>query len=391
MKRRLFLSLDSAPIQKDGLWRVEIIRCGDWDYPRPGEKGFSITPQTIHELAENFGAGIMGREVPLNIDHKEGADCGWVKAVEVGPSTLNENEPALYGLVEITDPAVLMDVQNGTLRYSSAELDFERICPERSAMGDLTPRKVLEGLALTNHPYIKGMAPISPAIQLSDKAASAALNAAQAHYNGLAQVEVDPGATDPGIRKTEEEQMQAELTEAQRQIDDLKIRLAEAEKNSAGSAALAETRKLGAELGLRDVEDQVKRLVGKGKVTPALGRRVLRFAEIMIKGGAQVVSLSEMLSPRKYKLAEGDDDSGLSKMDVVGEVVDMLKQLPDAMAMDPASAPMLAEDGDDDRTGGAADDDEKIVEEATKVSASEKIPFRDALKKVRLARSGGKK
>lgn len=395
--KRVYLTLThSSPAVLDptGLYRVDIIRCGKWDYPRPGDPGFEITPSVIKELADNFKAGIMGAEVPVNVDHEEEegkpgslSDCGWVKGVEISP-----DGQTLVGLIDVTDPDVKAKVDNGSLKFSSAELDFERVCPERSASGDTRPRIVLEGLALTNHPYIKRMNPISPAIMLSDRAA---LNAAGVHYPSV-MAEDDPEETpaagsDGGQAK--EATMPEEtitLTDLQKENDALKARLAELEKNPDAKAALAEAKRLGNDIKLRDTEDSVRKLVRRGKVSPAVATRLLRFAEILIKGDGATVTLSDPVKGRKYKLAEGEEDQ-IDKLDVIQEVVDMLGELPDAVAMDPTQA-NLAEDDDPSDKG---DDDEELMKEADKVQAADKnLSRREAYAKARKnlsERKGGKR
>ena len=394
---KIFLTLTSSSgpsLDTGGLYRVDIVRCGKWDYPRPGAPGFEITPSTIKELADNFNAGLMGREVPLNIDHEDDpnkprslSDCGWVKGVEVSP-----NGCTLVGLIEITDPSVKAKVDQGSLKFSSAELDFERVCPELSAKGDTSPRKVLEGLALTNHPYIKRMNPISPAIQLSDRAA---LDAAGVHYPSVMSGEDDDAEKKPSVSfdhgnpgGTMPENIT--LPALQKENDALKARLAELENNTDSKAALAEARRLGSELKLRDTEEAIKKLIRRGKVPPALATRFLRFAEVLIKGNSGTLTLSEAVTGRKYKLAEGEEDS-IDKLDVIQEVVDMLGQLPDAVAMDPSQA-KLADDCDSPNSG---DDDEELMKEADRVQAAEpKLGRRDAYAKARKNLSekrGGKK
>lgn len=385
---KAYFNLSSKAKLSDGLWRVEIVRCGKWDYPRVGDGGFEISPDTIRELHDNFKAGIMGREIPLNVDHDDEKECGWVKDVEIG-----NGGRSLYGLFEVTDPEILADVENGTLKFSSAELDFERQCPELAANGDTTPRKVLEGLALTNHPYIKRMDPVSPAIMLSDRAT---LNAAGVHFPSVMDEEETPGTSVGGAAADETnggKMPEITLTELQSENASLKARLAELEENKDAKAALAESKRLRAEIDLRDTEDRVRNLVRKGKVSPALATRVLRFAELVIKGDARTITLSDSIAAkgRKYKLAEGDEE-GIDKLDVIGEVVDMLGQLPDAVAMDPSGSNGL--ELEDDPTEDK-DSEDALIAEADKVQASEpKLSRREAFAKARknlAERKGGTK
>lgn len=419
--RRVYLTIThpgAATVDPAGLYRVDIVRTGKWDYPRPGEPGFEITRDIIRELADNFNAGILGREVPLNVDHPDDdgvprslKDCGWVKAVEVSP-----DGETLVGLIDVTEPGVKEKVDNGTLKYSSAELDFERVCPELSASGDDRPRIVLEGLALTNYPYVKRMSPVSPAVVLSDRAA---LDAAGVHYpsvmNGdgqkvcpwcgsrMSQAEADASYCDSCDRSTGGKAADASivgampggtmpedtitLTQLQMENETLKARLADLEKNPDAKAALAEAKSLKADIALRDTEEAVRGLIRRGRATPAVGRRILRLAEAMIKADVAKITLTEPVTGRKYKLAETEEDA-IDKLDVIKEVVDMFGELPDSMAMDPTQTRLA------DGASEGEDEDEELKKEADKIQASDKgLSRREAYKQARIAlaeRKGGR-
>lgn len=392
MKKISLTLTGGASLSENGLYRVEVIRCGRWDYPKPGEPGFEITPSDIRELHDNFKAGVMGKEVPLNVDHEDGKDCGWLKDVSIG-----NGGRSLYGFFEVTKPDIKELVDQGTLKYASAELDFERQCPEMSANGVARTMKVLEGLALTNHPYVKRMDPVSPVIQLSDRAA---LNAAGVHFPsvmdgaGVDFTDEEDGKEDmPGAACAETQggnMPEITLSELQKENEALKAKLTALEQNTDAKAALAEAKAARADLSLRDTEDAMRRLVRRGKVTPAIATRALRLAEVLIKSDSATIKLSAPVTGRKYTLAEGEEDS-IDKLDVIGEVIDMLGQLPDAVAMDPSQATLAEEDGD---MPGSDDDEEALMKKADEVQASEpKLSRREAYAKARkllAERKGGK-
>ena len=390
---------------------VEVVRCGQWDYPYAGaEGGFKIDRPTIVELYDNFKAGVMGSEVPLNIDHPDEdpedplksrsmLTCGWVKDLAI-----RNGGDSLFGLIDITEPKVLAKVNNGTLKYASAELDFMRKCPEKYAAGDTRPRKVLEGLALTNFPYIKGMNPVTPALMLSDLKKLAA----ETHFPGpMADASVDYGENCPScgtpmergddgkcnrcgapwppvsgaaVSEMKGTQMPKTLEELQAENVLLTDRLSALENSPVAKAALAEAKKANVALALNDVETKVRRFVARGKISPIVGRKLLRLSEILLEGDAATVTLSTPISKdRKYKLAEGDDQD-INKLDVIGEVVDMLGQLPDDVAMD-ASKTELAEDGD---APNDDDEDKELDKTAKDIKASENVTLREAYRKARI-------
>ncbi len=135
--------------RSDDLYRAEVLRVGHWDYPDLSG-GLSITPELLSELAANFQAGFKGWEVPLNREHDDERPVGWVKGLEV-------EGDGLYALFEITDSETRGLVDDGSLKYCSSELDLAWFDPEAKR-----EMPVFEGLALTNRPYIKRLAPVAP-------------------------------------------------------------------------------------------------------------------------------------------------------------------------------------------------------------------------------------
>lgn len=356
----IFNLADSGVTKNGNIYRVQALRCGKWDYPRPGEKGFEITSRDLTELRDNFYSGIKGFKVPLNIDHKDGKDCGWVVGLELG-----EDQESLFALFEVTKPDVREDVDNGTIQFSSSELDLSYVSPELSAAGDMKPRKVFEGLALTNHPYIKGMAPISP-VMLSDQAA---LNAAQVHYPAVMADRDDEKEETPMADNNE---LVANLQEQVKKLTE-----------EVSALKTADAPALRRQIELSEVESKVKRLIRRGKVTPALGNKVLRFAELLINSGSGKVALNGA-RPDKYRLADEKDDESMDKLDVIQEVVSMLGQLPDAVAMD-STNPALAEDAEEEGGHTDEDEDKELLKKADEIQASDKdLNYRECLKLARV-------
>lgn len=134
--------------------RIQLLRPGVFKHPA---KKLVFDEATLSELERNFNAGIVGRELPVNVDHAKGSEStvGWIKRVE-------RDSGGLYGVVEITNPAIAEKVRRGDLKYASAELDFNR---EDPASGKAF--NVIKGAAFTNFPYLKGMQP-AQAINLSE-------------------------------------------------------------------------------------------------------------------------------------------------------------------------------------------------------------------------------
>jgi hypothetical protein len=133
-------------------YRVEVLRRGEWLHPRaPGGK-LVVDDRMLREIVDNYKSGVMGRELPVNLNHADDSidAAGWVVDLE-------QRGDSLFATVEIVDPHVKELVDSKRLRFASAELALGYLHPEhRKRMN------VLRGIALTNRPYIKNMQDIAP-------------------------------------------------------------------------------------------------------------------------------------------------------------------------------------------------------------------------------------
>lgn len=332
-----FLSALGASASSGGLYRAQALRCGHWDYPGI-EGGFEVTPTVLREMKAHFDDGAKGYEVPLNVEHDDERPAGWVKRVE-----LSSDGTALFAFFEITDEAVRRRVEDGSLAYVSSELDFAWFDPE-----DKREKKVFEGLALTNRPYIKRLAPIERApIHLSEfrqddpMAETMTLEQAQAE---IARLKALASSGDSSARLTE---LQAKLADAEAREQLAAARLAEMDLR---------TKSVQRQLRLSDVRQRLQGLVRKGKVTRPIYERALALTEALLEtDGGTVVRLAA-----KRKLGDEETD----KLDVVDQVLDILDDLPASIATDEAE---LAEDEDDE----AKKDDEAELEKAARAAMRE--------------------
>lgn len=352
------LSEISGQADGSGLYWVEALRCGSWDYPDMSEGGFTIDEVRLRELAAHFAAGEKGPDVPLNWNHDDDKPLGWVKAVEVRGAG---SDAQLWAGFEITDSAMRSRVENRSVKYCSSEIDFAYVNPEACrTRGDCGEKTVLEGLALTNRPYVKHMAPI----QLGERL----------HVRILSDFPDHRGCTCGERRETKykEGHMPKTVEQLESELAETRTQLTEATKASATTAQLEEERKarLATEVRLRELEantalseakGRLTQLVRKGRLTPAVARRALRLCEIAIRGGVAMVQLSDPVKVSKIRLAEGEtaSEEDVDKLDVVGEVLDMLQELPETIASRAEDEVALDEDGPQ-----TEDDEEKAKEAA---------------------------
>lgn len=388
MKRTAFFLSEIQP--SDGMFRVEALRVGHWDYPIDG--GLNVTPDLLRELKRNFDLGAKGFEVPVDgrstDDHENTAhsdadadDCGWVKRLE-----LADGDTRLLAYFDLTDEKTKANVEAGNLKYCSSELDLAWFDPE-----DKTTKRVFEGLALTNRPYIKRMEPIRP-VNLSEFAA-----------NEFAGKPGDGGNEPPPIN-LQEEIMAKTLEELLKENESLQLQLKEAlatkpaanpesevklselsKDNEALRVQLAKVeksnRETAAKLRLGEIKAKLTGLARKGKITVPIYKKVFALAEALVTTGTSVVQLG-----CKKKLEEGEEGDGVDKLDVVESVLDVLGQLPDSIATDPDKEAVLDEDSDTSN-----DDDEKLDKEAkAQMSANTKLTYRQALVLAEKKLQGGK-
>lgn len=141
------------------LFRKQILRFGEWKHPAaPGGK-LQVTKEFVAKIIENFNKGLRD-DVPIPKGHDVDAltSVGKVVGLEMGPD-------GLYGLHEIEEDAEKI---GKTLTGTSAFINMDY---EDAETGE-HHGPVLIHNALTNAPYIKGLAPFE-ALALGEDAEEA--------------------------------------------------------------------------------------------------------------------------------------------------------------------------------------------------------------------------
>lgn len=152
-KRRIFYEL--LPEQFQGNQAVvQLFRTGSWPHPEYGKVEFS--EENFSDMVGAFKAG--EREPSLNYEHyptikpspENSVAAAWVKDVYIAPDPKHPGAKGLFAKVELTERAKGF-VDKKEYRFISGEWvdDYEG-----------TGKMGLVGGALTNKPFIKGMAPI---------------------------------------------------------------------------------------------------------------------------------------------------------------------------------------------------------------------------------------
>lgn len=136
----------------------EFIHSGKVYTNKYGDVQFS--PEQLQEIVDNFNNDVAGMEIAVDINHDpEKRAYAWIEpsSMYVAASTKEEGASSLYGRLYRFTPEGDHFVRTGAFRYFSIEVHFN---VKRYLQGKLqTFKNVLMGLALTNFPAIKGLAP----------------------------------------------------------------------------------------------------------------------------------------------------------------------------------------------------------------------------------------
>ena len=312
-----------------GAYRAEVLRPGHWDYPGI-EGGLKIDRPLLEEFVSNFNAGVKGFEQPLNRDHDDAQPCGWVRALELTPTG------SLAAHFDITDANTRTLVDEGTLRYVSAELDLGWFDPEHKQ-----ERRVFEGLALTNRPYIKRMGPVERVANLSEYAGDLAKFGSQEE----SMLTEEKGKTESAATDVRLGEMEVKL--AQESAEKRRLEAELSDLRASQRATLARVR-------MSEWKDRTVRLARKGKITPPVWKRLLRVGEVLLAEGKSTIQLD-----KKVKFA--DDESETDSVDMIDEILDMLEELPAGVSTDDDDKASL-EEADPAAKGNVDDEIAKLAE-----------------------------
>jgi uncharacterized coiled-coil protein SlyX len=222
------IGLSSSPARV----KVQVLRKGEWKHPSAPGGVLKIDDETLSVLEDAFRSGVRGRELPVNLNHKQDDFVvGWLR-------DLKREGDALVGYVDVVDGNVAKAIQEQKLRYSSAEILFNYTDPESQQ----TFPVVLKGLAFTNYPFIKQMQP-AEVVNLSE------IEEVQHMEDRLKQLEAQMA------------QYEAQLRELHEQAQQLKEE--NAKLRQANDVLLAETRRQQDEILLKEYEDTVPPAVRK--------------------------------------------------------------------------------------------------------------------------------
>jgi len=142
------LMIPSSQVSENSSW-VQLLKPGSWEHSEYGPLKF--TSARFDHFIKNFNDNVRKIDLAIDTEHEpEKGACGWIKKLE------NRGKEGLWALVDWTSKGWEL-VKDKIFRYLSVEFDDSWTDPESGKEF----KDVLFGAALTNRPFIKGMAPVN--------------------------------------------------------------------------------------------------------------------------------------------------------------------------------------------------------------------------------------
>jgi hypothetical protein len=154
----LFCDGGPAEIGDDGLIWKTAARTGTWKLsPLPGGEPLTIDKPLLDDVQAAFDDGAWEHvTVPLSHADRVDENTGYVKALKVEPDPHRPGQHVLRTGIKFTDPDVRKKVSEGSIANCSVGVSLSG--HTRTEDGKFFPR-VLKHVALTNRPWLNGLAP----------------------------------------------------------------------------------------------------------------------------------------------------------------------------------------------------------------------------------------
>lgn len=144
------VDMHSVKLDDDGQssW-IQAMPLGEYDHPVHGK--IQITPERVHQFAQNITQRVRGTDLDIDFDHKADSKeaAGWVQAADA-------RDNGLWILVKWTKGAY-QKLKEGAYRYFSPEFVDEWTHPKTGQKH----KDVLFGGGLTNRPFLRDILPIN--------------------------------------------------------------------------------------------------------------------------------------------------------------------------------------------------------------------------------------
>lgn len=208
------IELSEAPEGQSAPQRIQLLKTGTFNHPEYGN--FTITAADLVKMKENFDAGVRGIDIALDYAHDSDREAaGWFRTVE-----LSDDGQSLWATIDWTMRGK-EKVISKEYRYISS--DFSQNYTDNENKRQFGP--TLNGAALTNRPFIKGMDAV---IELSE---------------GKAGPTMDPKDQEIASLKAQIEELKKAASGKDAEFGEMKKKLEEydaKQKEQAAAAQLAE-------------------------------------------------------------------------------------------------------------------------------------------------------
>lgn len=132
----------------------------------PGRASDSRKEIGLQNLVDNFKAGAVQHvTIPTSHENKVTENTGFIKDLKIVPSKQRPGEVVLMGAHDIRDPQVHEKIKLGTIANRSCGIVYDYVNTETGERYD----QVLDHVALTNRPWVRGMTAYGDSADLSDR------------------------------------------------------------------------------------------------------------------------------------------------------------------------------------------------------------------------------
>ena len=210
--------VDIKLLKEEKLSTIEILKVGTIH-----DRGLKITKKMMEDFVGNFHEGVYGTDVQVNFSHdRDGEAAGWIKDVYIAGDVL-------LAEVEWT-PIGVEKIKSKQFRFISSELAISY--PHYSTGEKI--KNVLIGIALTNIPAVKGLAPVQLSEQVLTYLNNQETMTKKKELLGEEVKEETPiEAADPKVEEVEEEKVEEVEEEKVEEVEEEKedeVEEVEAEK-----------------------------------------------------------------------------------------------------------------------------------------------------------------
>ncbi|MEW6424984.1 MAG: phage protease [Bacillota bacterium] len=292
--------LPSYEDQKLAELKIPFFRLGNWKHPVYGE--ITGDQATFDSFIKNFRENVLGRPIFVRLGHDKGLPTFGAAPAEAWVRELRQEGDTLYAIAEPTTPDIVDAVRNRRYRFASAEYDPLYINKETGELAGPT----LTAIALTNEPFLTRLpenvvlADPPDQIYLDCEEASDEMDKKLLEENNSLLKKLSDGLTRffENFKQFPKHEFGEEEKRKLAEIDDLKRRLADAEKkltDTTGKLTAAEQK-----AWENQVESRLKDLVAKG-IPPAMCEQV---KSVLLANPAAAATVIKLADNKEVTLAE---------------------------------------------------------------------------------------